>query len=180
LERGTDDERFLHGLIQFTAALHHAEGANWTGFLGLVESAREYLAGLPADHRGMNLDAVRSFLDAVHADPEHVERVAPPVLRHEGERVTLSDLRFDAAAVAAEVFAEERAAYEEATVERAVELAREDLAAGRATSPLVTLLIDFVRDAENRAIVYQRLDGHVARRNHRRTDVDGLFDQEGG
>ncbi|NIS31883.1 MAG: DUF309 domain-containing protein, partial [Actinobacteria bacterium] len=30
LEAGTDDERFLHGLIQFTAAVHHAQGANWT------------------------------------------------------------------------------------------------------------------------------------------------------
>ena len=39
LERGTDDERLLHGLIQFTAAVHHAEERNWEGAVGLAESA---------------------------------------------------------------------------------------------------------------------------------------------
>ena len=40
LERDTDDERFLHGLIQFTAAVHHARDGNDSGAVGLARSAR--------------------------------------------------------------------------------------------------------------------------------------------
>jgi predicted metal-dependent hydrolase len=43
LEQGTDDEQFLHGLIQFTAAVHHARTRNWSGATGLASSARDYL-----------------------------------------------------------------------------------------------------------------------------------------
>jgi predicted metal-dependent hydrolase len=176
LESGSEDERFLHGLIQFTAALHHARTANWAGLSGLVASAREYLSGLPDDHRGVDLRVVRSYLDALHRDPEHVERVAPPSLAHEGDPVTLDDLDFEAAAVAARVLAEERAALDESTVERAVDYARADLAAGDETSPLVTLVLDLVRRPDERGLVHQRLSEHVARRDHERQDVDGLFD----
>jgi len=39
LESGTDDERFLHGLIQYTAAVHHASERNWGGATGLADGA---------------------------------------------------------------------------------------------------------------------------------------------
>ena len=175
LERGSDDERLLHGLIQFTAALHHARHANWDGLAGLVESARGYLVGLPADYRGVNLDEVRAYLDALHADPEHVERASPPPLRHEGEALGLADLAFPAAAVAAEVIAEEYSRFDEEPVERGIEYARTDLAAGEGTSPLVTLVMDFARDPGNRDVVYRRLADHVERRDHRERDAEGLF-----
>jgi len=101
LEPGTDDEQFLHGLIQFTAAVHHAHRANWAGVRGLAESAAEYLAALPADYRGVNVGEVRRYLRAVAADPEYVERAAPPRLRREGLALLPEDLQFDAAAIAA-------------------------------------------------------------------------------
>jgi hypothetical protein len=177
LDAGTDDERLLHGLIQFTGALHHARTGNWAGLSGLVASAREYLDGLPADYRGIDLDAVRGYLDALHDDPEHVERAGPPPMTHEGAAVGLADLEFEAAAVAAAVFAEELDAYDEATLERAVERARADLDRGEETSPLVALVIDFAAEPEHRGLVYQRLEGHLDRREHERSDVEGLFDE---
>ncbi|ELZ94766.1 hypothetical protein C440_06817 [Haloferax mucosum ATCC BAA-1512] len=67
LEDETDDERFLHGLIQFTAAVHHVRDDNDAGAVGLARSAREYLSGLDDDYRGVNLDAVRSYLAHLEA-----------------------------------------------------------------------------------------------------------------
>ena len=178
LDAGTDDERLLHGLIQFTAAMHHARNCNWTGLSGLVECAREYLDGLPADYRGIDLATVRAYLDALHEDPEYVERVAPPALTHEGEALALSDLDFPAAAIAAAVFAEEKPGFEEEVVEQAVEYAHADFEAEEATSQFVALVMDFARDEANRGIVYQRLTQHVDRRASRERDVEGLFDVE--
>jgi hypothetical protein len=175
LDAGTDDERFLHGLIQFTAAVHHAQHANWAGVRGLAESAAEYLAGLPADYCGVNVGEVRAYLRAVAADPEHVEREAPPELTHDETALVPEDLRFDAAAVAAEVLAEEHG-YDEAVIERAVEYARADLESDRATSQFVTFVMDFARDAANRGIAFQRMRQHVEKRRRKEEDVDGLFE----
>jgi len=175
LESGTDDEQFLHGLIQFTAAVHHAHRANWAGVRGLAESAAGYLADLPVDYRGVNAGEVRRYLRAVAADPEHVERAAPPRLRRDGTALLPEDLQFDAAAIAAATLAEEHG-YDEAVIERGVAYAREDLADGRTASEFVTLVMDFARDAANRGIVFQRLRQHVAERRRRETDVEGLFE----
>ncbi|MFC4448725.1 DUF309 domain-containing protein [Halorussus aquaticus] len=175
LESGTDDERFLHGLIQFTAAVHHAHDANWTGVRGLAESGAAYLAALPADYREVNVGEVRTYLRAVAADPEHVERAAPPRLTHENVALRPEDLRFEAAAVAAAVLAEEYG-YDEETVEKAVTYAREDLDDEKATSQFVTFVMDFARDAANRGIIFQRMAGVVGKRDHRESDVEGLFD----
>ncbi|EMA44175.1 DUF309 domain-containing protein [Halococcus saccharolyticus] len=175
LDTGDDDERFLHGLIQFTAAVHHATGRNWTGACGLAESAREYLADLPEDYRGVNVGEVREYLAVLDADPESIERGPPLTVAHEGRQLGLDDLDFEASAVAAEVLAEAGDA-DHATIERAVEYARDDFAAGNETSPFVTLVMDFVRDSDNRGIVRQRLTEHTERRAARDRDVDGLFD----
>ena len=169
------DERFLHGLIQFTAAVHHATERNWAGACGLAESAREYLAALPTAYRGVNVAEVRAYLAALGADPESIERAPPLLLTHEGRPLALDDLDFAASAVAAVVLAE-AGEDDHATVERAVEYARDDFAAGRETSPFVTLVMDFVRDPENRGIVHQRLAEHTERRTARDRDVDGLFE----
>ncbi|WP_423743362.1 DUF309 domain-containing protein (plasmid) [Haladaptatus sp. SPP-AMP-3] len=175
LERDTDDERFLHGLIQFTAVVHHTADANWTGIRGLAESAAEYLAGLPDEYRGANVEPVRSYLRAVRDDPEHVERTAPPQLTIDGTVLRPEDLGFDASAVAALVLAEEFG-YDEPTFERAVEFARGDLDAGDEGSRFITFLMDFVRQPENRALIAQRLGQHVKKREFRETDVSGLFE----
>ncbi|WP_049971698.1 DUF309 domain-containing protein [Haladaptatus cibarius] len=175
LDRDTEDERFLHGFIQFTAVVYHAQHANWDGIRGLAESSVFYLDGLPADYRGVNVGAVRSYLDAVRHDPEYVERVAPPRLTHEGAVLLPDDLDFDASAVAALVLAEEFG-YDEWVIEKGIEFARADLESGDEGSSFITLVMDFVRDIENRGLIFQRLRGHVEKRNARERDVDGLFE----
>ena len=174
LDTGTDDERFLHGLIQFTAAVHHATECNWTGATGLAESACEYLDDLPADYRAVDVAAVREYLAALRADPERIERASPLELTHEGEVVVPDDLDFQESTTAAEVYAED-GPFDESVLERGIECARADLDAGEGTSPFVTFVMDFARDSENRGIVYQRLSERVERRQRRESDVDGLF-----
>ena len=168
------DERLLHGLIQFTAAVYKATDRQWAGARSLASGGRTYLAPLPATYRGVDVAGVRSYCSDLAADPETIERRPVPELTHEGEAVALSDLAFPAAAVAAETIAEEYG-YDEDTVERAVEYARADLDAGEETSPFVTLVMDFAR-REDRGIVYDRLRQRVQRRRAREEDVDGLFE----
>ena len=175
LESGTDDERFLHGLIQFTAAVHHGENGNWEGVQGLAESAGEYLDGLPSPYRGVDLDPVREYLDELAADPEQYDTVKPPDLTVDGRALRPADLDFEAAAVAAEVLAEEVLGYDESVVEDAVGYARDALQANRG-GRFVALVMDFVGDGENRDVVYQRLREHVERRRAEESDVEGLFD----
>ncbi|ERH09835.1 MAG: hypothetical protein J07HX64_01597 [halophilic archaeon J07HX64] len=176
LDSGADDEQFLHGLIQFTATVYHASNGNWSGATGLADSAGEYLAGLPSRYRGVNLTDLRAELATLAEDPEAVERRQPLALTHEGRELELGDLRFEATAVAADVFAEEYG-YDEQLVKTAVNYAREDLSDDVASSPFVTLLFDFVREPENRGIIIQRLGEHTDRRQSRDDDVSGLFDE---
>ncbi len=175
LDRDTADERFLHGLIQFTAVVYHAYDSNWDGVRGLAESAVAYLGDLPADYRDVNVGDVRAYLRAVRDDPEHAERAAPPQLTYRGSVLHPDDLDFDASTVSALVLAEEFG-YEEWVVERAIEFARSDLESGDEGSQFVTLVMDFVREGEHRGIVFQRLRQHVERRESRLRDVDGLFE----
>ncbi|MFH5797350.1 DUF309 domain-containing protein [Haladaptatus sp. CMAA 1911] len=175
LERDTEDERLLHGLIQFTAVVYHAGDGNWAGMRGLAESAAAYLSGLPNDYRGINVETVRTYLRAVRDDPEHVERSAPPRLTSGGIVLRPDDLGFEESAVAAVVLAEEFG-YDESTFERAVEFARADLESGDEGSRFITFLMDFVRQPEDRALIAQRLGQHVEKREFRETDVDGLFE----
>lgn len=172
-----DDERFLHGLIQFTAAVYHARERNWSGATGLAESAVDYLADLSPDYRAVNVEQIRAYLRALARDPERVERAPPPRLTHDHESVTLEDLDIDATIVAAEVLAEELG-YDEALIEQAATYARADLAAGDDGSRFIAMLFDFVRAADDRALVVQRLGDHVQRRDARSADVDGLFDAD--
>jgi len=176
LETGSDDEQFLHGLIQFTAAVYHARRCNWSGATGLADSAREYLGALPTTYRGVDVAEVRRYLARLSTDPEQIERAGPIALTHEGEHVEPAGLAFEATAVAAEVLAEERG-YGEEPIERAADYARADLDDGKTASPFVTLLFDFVREPDSRDIVFQRLSEHAARRAGRESDVDGLFDR---
>ncbi|MGQ3411621.1 DUF309 domain-containing protein [Natrinema sp. LN54] len=174
LESGSDDERLLHGLIQYSGAVFHARERNWEGAVGLAESAGEYLAALPADYRDLRLEPVRSFLARLAADPELVERRGPVRLEHEGTVPTLADLEFEPTAIAAVVLAEEFG-YDEQPVDRARTYAQRDLEAGADDSKFITLLFDFVREDEHRGIIFQRLSDHVGRRRAREEDVKGLF-----
>ncbi|PCR92685.1 DUF309 domain-containing protein [Natrinema ejinorense] len=174
LESGSDDERLLHGLIQYSGAVFHARERNWEGAVGLAKGAGDYLAALPADYRELRLDPVRSFLSRLAADPECIERRPPVWIEHEGRAPTLSALGFEPTAIAAVVLAEEFG-YDEDPVEQARRYARQDLEAGEDGSVFITLLFDFVREDETRGIIYQRLTDHVGRRRAREGDVEGLF-----
>jgi predicted metal-dependent hydrolase len=175
LESGTDDEWLLHGLIQFTAAVYHARNRNWSGATGLAGSACGYLADLPAGYREVNVSDVRAYLSTLARDPELVERREPLQLIHRGEVLRPADLGFEATCVAADVLAEEEG-YDEETVERAAEYARAGLDGGESESPFVALLFDFVREPDDRGVVFQRLSEHVGRRAGREADVEGLFE----
>jgi hypothetical protein len=179
LDNGTDDEQFLHGLIQFTAAVFHARNHNWSGATGLADSAVAYLAGLPAGYRDVNVAAVRRYLTTLEADPAFIERRHPLELTHDGTPLALTDLRFDATVVAAELLAEERG-YDEDLIASARSYARVDIDDEVTSSPFVTLLFDFVREPEDRPIIVQRLSEHVQRRESRESDVSGLFERRDG
>jgi len=173
LASGTDDELLLHGLIQFTAAVHHARNRNWSGATGLAESGRAYLAELPADYRGVNVDAVRSYLGELGADPELIERRPPVALELDGRALGPGDLDFASTCVAAAVLAEEDG--HEDVLDPAIEYARTDVD-DRPGSQFVTFVFDYVREPESRETIVQRLGEHVQRRQSRDADVEGLFD----
>lgn len=183
LDPDTDDEQFLHGLIQYTAAVFHATNRNWSGATGLAESGQEYLAGLTGDYRDVNVDEVRSFLDVLGRDPEVIERRQPVSLRHGGKELYPEDLGFEATAIAATVLAEEREHHTEEShlardeselIERAIQFARDDIESSGSAFP--PLLFDYVREPADREIILQRLAEHVDLRVSREADVDGLFD----
>ncbi|WP_254536912.1 DUF309 domain-containing protein [Halomarina litorea] len=176
-EDGTE-RRFFQGLVQTTAAVYHARRGNWTGATGLAAGALGYLDGLGETYRGVALAPVRQYLEALAADPEVVERGPPVRLTVAGRALDPADLPFDALVLAVEALVEEYA-LDGAMVERAVEFARADLDEGRATSPFVALLYDLV-EGRNRGLVVRRLGEHVDRREHRESDVAGLFDVGGG
>jgi len=176
LADGTTDERLLHGLVQFTAAVHHARGRNWAGAVGLCESAREYLAAVPDDHRGVNVAEARAYLGALGGDPERVEREPPPALTVDGDALGLDDLEPPAAVEAAVVLAGALGYGDETgEFEAAAEYARETLADG-GYGEFAGLLCDFVAEPEQRALVATRLGQHVRRKQRREDDVAGLFD----
>ncbi|WP_254546404.1 DUF309 domain-containing protein [Halomarina pelagica] len=172
LDAGPEKD-FLQGLIQFTAAVHHAVEGNPAGATGLAASAREYLDGLGAAFRGVALDPVREYLRDLEADPAVVERRPPVRLEIGGRTVSVADLDFEESVVAARILAEEHG-FDPELIERAARYGRADLDAGRATSPFVSLVMDFAQ-GRNRALVYRRLSEHAARREHEEGDVEGLF-----
>ena len=185
-DRDDTEGRFLQGLVQLTAAVHHARGRNREGCVGLAESALAYLDDVPDAYGGVDVALVRRVLGTLATDPEVVERRSMPELAVDGERVTRDRLDLDAVELAAEALAEERG-LDETVIERAAAYAREDrerdagagelAASGRnEAAKLERFLVDFATADDDYAIVYQRLVDHVERRDHRASDVDGLFD----
>ena len=186
-EDGTPDERLLHGLIQYAAAVHHARRRNWSGAAGLARSAAGYLAGLDADARGVNVGEVRAFLGRLAADPEFVERRRPAALRLDGDAVEPTDLAFENVATAATLLAAEYDAFEASVVADAVRYARTELDADRGTGGtgrprqrrdpgFVGMVFDFAADRDRRSLVYDRLRAHVERRRGTERDAAGLFE----
>ncbi len=174
LADGTDDERFFHGLIQFTAAVYHAEHRNWSGAVGLAESAQAYLEDLPATYRHVELTAVRAYLRGLEADPERIERAGPPRLVYAGQPLVAADLSISEIIIAAETIAADSEAYAVDVLEQAADYARGETE--RSNTQFIGLLVTFVDEATHRDIVYDRLDRTVERRTQKQQDVAGLFE----
>ncbi|MFB6104099.1 MAG: DUF309 domain-containing protein [Halobacteriaceae archaeon] len=173
LEAGPD-ERLFHGLIQYTAAVHHGDTQNWAGLQGLAASAHTNLADLDPDYRGVDVDPVRTYLAALAADPETIERRSPPAITVDGTPPTLAALDAAAAFVAAPVLAE-ALDYDETVLEQAVTYAETDLDRGEEGSAFISLVLAFVGDDDRRPTVYDRVRAHVERRETRERDVEDLF-----
>ncbi|WP_224332804.1 DUF309 domain-containing protein [Haloprofundus halobius] len=175
-EDGSNDERLLHGLIQFTAVVYHARRRNWSGARRLAGSAHGYLSGLPDDYRGVNIAVVRTELARLAADTERIERRRPLRLTHEGEALSLADLDFESTTVVARVRAEHDTRFDEGRIDAAIDAAREEREEGHRTR-YIALVMDFATgsDAE-RPIIYRRLCDHLERREQKRRDVEGLFE----
>lgn len=190
LDSGTPDERLLHGLIQYTAAVHHARRRNWRGAARLAGSAGGYLADLPADARGVNVGEIRAALRRLAADPEIAERRRPVALRVDGDALEPLDLDVDGVSTAATLVAAEDDTFEESVVTDAVRYARAGLDDGRAGGStagqprrpqrrdpgFVGMLFDFAADPDRRELVYDRLRAHVERRRGAERDASGLFE----
>lgn len=174
LADGTPDERLLHGLIQFVAAIHHAGEGNVSGATGLAASASEYLTDVPANHRDIDLDPVRDHLALLENDPVTTNlRVAPPAVEIDGTSIGFEDLEFDAAMLAAEALGETIDGVDPGIVEDAVRFAAEERGTGR--TQYAGLLTAFLTEADRRGTVYARLEAHVERERQKEDDVDGLF-----
>ncbi|QIB73148.1 DUF309 domain-containing protein [Halogeometricum borinquense] len=176
LEDDTADERLLHGLIQYTAAVHHVRNRNWSGAQGLATSASEYLAALPSDYRTVNVGGVRTYLDRLAADPEFGERAPPVPLTLDGTVVRADDLSFEGITDAAAIVAADSERFEEDVIADAATYGREEVESGAAVTRFVALLFEFVGDRDQRSLIYQRLEQHVGRRRSREDDVSDLFD----
>ncbi|MFC7229140.1 DUF309 domain-containing protein [Salinirubellus salinus] len=170
-----DDAALLQGLIQTTAALHHARAGNREGATGLAGSAADYLAGVPDDHRDVDLDPIRAFLPGLAASLDAAG--TPPPLHIDGREWTLADLELPAAGPAAVALAEDEG-FDESPVERAVTFAWADLA-DSPTSAFADAILAFVAGTgAPRTVAYDRLRRRVEERQAKEDDVSGLFDTD--
>ncbi|MHB9286094.1 DUF309 domain-containing protein [Halobacteriales archaeon Cl-PHB] len=72
--RGTDESRFLHGMVQVAAGTYkHVDFEDDAGMRSLFRTALDYLTGLPTDYYGVDLLTVRTRLTNADADPSVVE-----------------------------------------------------------------------------------------------------------
>lgn len=173
LEADTPDERFLHGLIQYTAALYHVTRENWAGARGLAASAVGYLDGLGGEHRGVALEEPRTWLDRMAVEPAAVDPDDVPPLRYEGEAVRPGDLEPRARTIAARVLAEEWGDVDAALIGAAADRWEE-----REDPRIESLLAAFLTAGTDRAIVIDRLRRYLERERAAAEDVAGLFDDQ--
>ncbi|AXG07594.1 DUF309 domain-containing protein [Haloplanus rubicundus] len=68
---GSTESAFLHGMVQVAAgAYKHVDFENDDGMRSLFETALQYLHGVPSDYYGVNVDDVRTTLQASLDDPD--------------------------------------------------------------------------------------------------------------
>jgi uncharacterized protein YdhG (YjbR/CyaY superfamily) len=176
LEKDTLDERFLHGLIQYTAAIYHGTTRNWAGLRGLAESANEYLEPHSATYRAVSLAPIRAYLARLTSDPEHIEREYPPHISYNARPLSVNDLPLEEKFIVTAVLADEHESFDPEIVTRAIENAKEELDADR-SSKYISLVSDFATSPDHRHVIYDRMATMITRQQQRDEDVAGLFDQ---
>lgn len=169
-----DDERLLHGLIQFTAGVYHATTRNWSGAAGLGSSAADYLATVE-ESRGVTVGPIEAFCRSMATDPAVIERRSPPPIRIDGTTPTYETLSPPAVWAAAEAVATEHG-YDEEIPTEAARFARADRSRGDTPEPFTRFLRAFLAADEHRPLAFERLTGHVERRQLEESDVAGLFE----
>lgn len=169
LEHGSEDERFLHGLIQYTAAVHHAFDGNREGANGLSDSAIRYLRGLPTPYRGVAIEPLRYALSAIGVDHRVVQRrgVIPIIL--EGEPIAANDLPAVELGLAVKIVGADNQSYPREFLDEAVDRAE-------STSKYRTILVDYLENPQRRSIISERLAAHLDRAQSKDDDVAGLFE----
>ena len=173
LGKGSEDERFLHGLIQYTAAVYHLANDNPEGARGLSNTAQGYLVDLPPDYREVNLDAIREMLASIEANPATArpEETVPITIGE--EPIRLAVLEPSECWLAAEILAEDGIGFDPDVIREAEELAETP------HDRFGTLVQDFVHRGPERGLVYERLRQHVNRERSRRSGIDELFESNG-
>ncbi|GGL24452.1 hypothetical protein GCM10009037_04950 [Halarchaeum grantii] len=71
---GTTESAFCHGMVQVAAGVYkRVDFADDAGLRSLFDTARQYLAGIPADYYGVDIADVRATLEAALDDPGVVD-----------------------------------------------------------------------------------------------------------
>ena len=84
--RGTVESRFLRGMVQVAAgAYKRFDFENDAGMRSLFETAFKYLQGVPDDFYGVDVDEVRSTVEAALEEPAAIDGWQIPL---DGEVVT--------------------------------------------------------------------------------------------
>lgn len=164
--RGERDD-CLQGLIQASAAVYKSRIGNEAGAVGLATSAINYLSKCAT----LDVAALVDWLQGLASDPRRSDRPEPPELRIDGDAIGVYDLTRDEITTALEAIAETES---DSVLESALDYAEADLQRGRDTSPILTLVLDYIEDST--PIIRQRLREHVDRRRSRESDVEGLFE----
>ena len=168
---GTPTERFLHGLIQYTAAVHHAHNGNHEGATGLAGSALAYLSILPSTYCGVALEPIRHSLGALRVDPDVVSRTDMSPLLYNGEVLGVDDLVWDELIVAATAIAESGSAWDETVIDRVDAVCNDPT-----RHQFDPMLREFITASDNRSLIYDRLTSMLSREERDAGDVGGLFD----
>ncbi len=162
--------RLLDGLAPTAGAIAAARARDWSAARDRADRGMAALDGSVPEP--VTIAPVCTYIATLRADPAVVERRRSPPVVVAGDRLSRSDLGFEATAIAARALATLRGD----DIERAIAYAREDVAEETVSSPFVALVFDYVRDADHRGLIVQRLTHHADRRQAKDDDVAGLFD----
>ncbi|PSP17710.1 DUF309 domain-containing protein [Halobacteriales archaeon QH_10_67_13] len=163
--------RLLDGLAVTAGAIAAARARDWSAARDRAGRGMAALDGSVPE--AVVIAPVCAYLATLQTDPAVIERRRSPPVVVAGDRLARSDLGFEATALAARALATLRGD----DIERAIAYASEDVAEETVSSPFVTLVFDYVRDADHRGLIVERLTQHADRRQAKDDDVAGLFDR---